>query len=276
MEFESFLVVFGGAVCALLGAWIYFRRYQLLRVPIGVMNLTDIAVMVVAVVALPFLYLLLPIWLVGAFLFLTALSVLYAVCQPALRARWIIWLVALALLLLDGLAASRIGTTQNAFFAINDLVLILLTVGIANLWAQSGAKARDMALLGVALAIYDYLATVRSPLMMTLVDRLATLPLAPVVAWNTDGATLSIGLGDLLLASVFPLVLRKAYGRTAGLVALALAICVIGVLLAFPSRTGFPVMLVLGPVTAAQYILSRWRRGPERTTKRYLLGETIH
>jgi hypothetical protein len=276
MKIESFVVVFGGAVFALLGAWIYFRRYQLPRVPIGVMNLTDVAVMVLAVVALPFLYLLLPIWLVGACLFLSALSVLYAVCQPPLRVRWAIWLVTLALLLLDGLAAYRMGAAQTVFFAINDLVLILLTVGITNLWAQSGAKARDMALLAVALAIYDYLATARTALMTTLIDRLATLPLMPVIAWNTDGATLSIGLGDLLLASVFPLVLRKAYGRTAGLVALALAISIIGLLLVFPSRTGFPVMLVLGPVTAAQYVLWRWRRGPERTTKRYLLEETIH
>jgi len=276
MEIEPFAVVFGTAVFALLGAWIYFRRYQLPRVPIGVMNLADIAVMVVAVVALPFLYLVLPIWLVGAFLFLTALSVLHALFQPAFQARWMVWLVALTLLLLDCLTAYRMGTAQNVFFAINDLVLILLTVGISNLWAQSGAKARDMALLGMALAIYDYLATARSPLMTTLIDRLATLPLAPVIAWTSGGARLSIGLGDLLLASVFPLVLRKAYGRTAGLIALALALCLIGVLLAFPSRTGFPVMLVLGPLTAVQYILSRWRRGPERTTKRYLLEETIH
>jgi hypothetical protein len=202
--------------------------------------------------------------------------VLYAACQPALRVRWVIWLVALALLLLDALAASRMGTARNAFFAINDLVLILLTVGIANLWAQSGAKARDMALLGLALAIYDYLATARSPLMMTLVDRLATLPLAPVIAWNSGGATLSLGLGDLLLASVFPPVLRKAYGRTSGLVGLALAMCVIGVLLAFPSRTGFPVILVLGPLMAALCLVCRGRHGPERTTKRYLLEETIH
>jgi hypothetical protein len=114
------------------------------------------------------------------------------------------------------------------------------------------------------------------PIHGVVIRGLATLPLAAVIAWTSGGATLSIGLGDLLLASVFPLVLRKAYGRMAGLVAFALAMCVIGVLLAFPSRTGFPVMLVLGPLTAAQYILSRWRRGPERTTKRYLLEETIH
>jgi hypothetical protein len=276
MGFESFAVVFGGVCCALVGSWAYFRRYQLPRVPIGVMNLTDVAVMVVAAVALPLLYLLLPIWLVGAFLILAALSVLYATFQPALPARWAIWLVALALPLWDGLAALRMGTAQNTFFAINDLVLILLAVGIANLWAQSGARARDMALLGVALAVYDYIATARSPLMLTLVERLAALPLAPALAWTSGGATLSIGLGDLLLASVFPMVLRKAYGRTAGLMALALAICVIGVLLAFPSRAGFPVMVILGPLTAAQYVLSRWRRGPERTTKRYLLQEPIH
>ena len=72
-----FYVVFGCVVCALVGSWIYFRRYQLSRPPLGVINVWDIAVMILAIIAFPFLYLALPVWLVATLLLLTALSVLY-------------------------------------------------------------------------------------------------------------------------------------------------------------------------------------------------------
>lgn len=273
MGHAPFLVVFGCAVSALVASWAYFRRYQVSRPPIGVTNIRDIAIMIVAIVTLPFLYLVLPTWVVAAFLLLSAFSVLYFTFQPTLPVRWASWLLALTLLLLDGVAVYVFGAGQNAFFAINNLVLILLVVGITNLWAQSGVKARDMATLGVALAIYDFIATTQSPLMMSLLDRLSNLPLAPITAWNSEGATLMLGLGDLLLGSVFPLVMRKAYGRTAGLVALALALVTFGVLLTFPLRQGFPMMVILGPLMMAQYLYWRLQRGQERTTKQYLLEE---
>jgi hypothetical protein len=177
--------------------------------------------------------------------------------------------VALTLLFVDNIAVLFVGTKQNTFFAINNLILLLLAVGVANLWAQSGVKARDVVALGLFLALYDFLATTLSPVMGALLDRLLSLPLAPIVAWNSDGATLMLGLGDLLLASVFPLVMRKAYGRTAGLVALALAWVSIGVLLVYPPRQGFPVMAVEGPLMAAQFLYWSMRRGQERTMKRY-------
>ncbi len=275
MQRLYFIVVFGTVACTLVGAWLYFRRYQLSRLPIGVMNLADIAVMMVAIIALPYLYLVLPVWLVATFLLLSALSVLYAALQPVLRARWAIWLMALSALFIDMIAAFLMGTKQNTFFAINNLVLVLLAIGVANLWAQSGVKARDVVALALFLAVYDFLATAQSPIMIRLVARLSSVPLAPLIAWNSDGATLTLGLGDLLLASVFPLVVRKAFGRTSGLVALALALASIGVLLAYPSRQGFPVMAVEGPLMAAQYLYWRLRQGQERTTKRYLLEDPL-
>jgi hypothetical protein len=251
MGLATFFVVFGDAVCALMGSWLYFRRYQLPRPPIGVITMRDIAIMIAAVVTLPFLYPVLPVWVVAAFLLLSALSVLYFTLLPALRVRWLVWLVALALLLLDAATFYVFSARQDSFFVVNNLVLLILIVGIANLWTQSGVRARDMVILGIALAIYDFIATTQSPLMITLLDRLSSLPLAPIVAWNGEGATLMLGLGDLLLAAVFPLVMRKAFGRTAGLIALAFALGAVGVLLAHPVHEGFPVMVVLGPLMAA-------------------------
>jgi hypothetical protein len=63
--------------------------------------------------------------------------------------------------------------------------------------------------LGAALTVYDFEATSLLPLMNDLIGRLAGLPFAPMMTW-ASGANhwLGVGLGDLLLATVFPLVLR--------------------------------------------------------------------
>ncbi|MGZ3582523.1 MAG: hypothetical protein ACXWP6_07295 [Ktedonobacterales bacterium] len=273
MGYLSFFVVLGCVACALAASWAYYSRCQLSRVPLGVINLTDIVVMIVAIIVVPFLYLILPVWLVAAVLLLTAISVLYVTVQPLLRARWAVWLVALALILIDAIVAYRMGTQGNAFFVVNDVVMIVLVVGVANLWAQGGAKARDMVILGLFLALYDFIATARLPLMNTLIDRLSGLPLAPIIAWRSGNVTLSLGLGDLLMASVFPLVMRKGYGRTAGLVVLALPLVAISGLLVFPLRQEFPLMVILGPLMALQFLYWRRRQGLERTTRQYLLEE---
>jgi hypothetical protein len=95
-----------------------------------------------------------------------------------------------------------LGTRQNAFFAVNNAILLVMGVRITNLWAQSGMTARDTVLLGVLLALYDFIATVQLPLMGELITRLSDLPLAPLVAWSSENTMSSIGLGDLPLNTV--------------------------------------------------------------------------
>jgi hypothetical protein len=275
MQHLSYYVVLGCVVAVLLGSWAYFRRYQVSRPPIGVFNLKDIALMVVLIILLPLLYLALPLWLAATLLLLVTLSLLYFAWEPVLQVRWAIWLAALTLLALDSAAAFLFGTNQNAFFAVNDLVLLLIVIGATNLWVQSGMKARDAAILGVFLTLYDFIATSRLPLMGDLVTRLSGLPLAPLVAWSSEHTLWGIGLGDLLLASVFPLVMRKAFGRPAGLIALLLTLTAISTLLALPLQGLFPVMVVLGPLMVLQYFYWRWRRGRERTTWQYLEEEPL-
>ena len=270
----SSFVVLGCVACALVGSWAYFRRYQVSRPPIGVFNGRDLVIMVPLLILVPLLYLILPLWLTAALLLLVALSILSFTWEPLLPARWAIWPVAVTLLVVD-CGAAFMGTQQNAFFAVNDIVLLMMVVGMTNLWAQSGMKARDTALFGIILAPYDYITTVHLPLMGELLTRLSALPLAPLVAWSSAHTMPSIGLGDLLLASVFPLVMRKAYGRLAGLVALFLALATIGALLALPMPSGFPLMVVLGPLMGLQYLYWRRQRGQERTTWHYLLEEPM-
>jgi hypothetical protein len=221
----------------------------------------------------------LPRWLVAGLLGLGLLSLVYFTAEPVLRSRLAIWLLVIAILALDAGAALHFGGQSVPFFIINNAVQVVAVVGATNLWAQSGLKARDTAIFGVALAAYDYLFTSILSLMMDLFGHLAGLPFAPLVAWPVSSAGgLSIGLGDLLLAAVFPLVMRKAFGRMAGLAAIATALGtlagLIGLALSSLLAAMFPVMVLLGPLMALQYLYWR-RRRPERTTRQYLQVEPM-
>jgi hypothetical protein len=57
MDTISFYVVLIHVLLAILLSWAYFKRYQLKRPPVGVLNLVDVAVMLAGVVAVPYLYL---------------------------------------------------------------------------------------------------------------------------------------------------------------------------------------------------------------------------
>jgi hypothetical protein len=279
MLHAAFYVVLGCAAGALLLGWAYFRRYQLTRPPLGVINLGDVALMVGAIILVPYLYLALPLWLAAGLFATGILSILYYLWEPILRARWAIWLTVLLLVAADVATALRLGTRSAPFFAVNDGVLIIAVVGLSNLWAQSGMKARDVAVLAGALAVYDLIATSVLPVTTDLISRLGGMPFTPVVAWGTGGGGLGIGLGDLLLATVFPLVMRKAFGRGAGLVALAVALGTLGALLTLLELRGvpatLPAMTPLGPLMVAQYVYWRRRRGPERSTRDYLQAEPL-
>jgi len=275
----AFFVVLGCAAGTVLLSWVYFRRYSVARPPVGVMGLTDVAILLVAIVLIPYLYLAPPLWLVAAFLGAAVLSALYLSWEPVLRARWAIWLVSCTLLAADTSSALGLASASNLFFAVNNLVLALAVVGIANLWAQSGLKARDTAILAAALAVYDFIATSRLPLMDDLIDRLAGIPFAPLLAWDASpGAQgLGVGLGDLLLAATFPLVLRKAFGRPAGALALGIGLAAIAGMLALLDLrivgVTLPAMVALGPLFVLQYTYWRHRSGPERATWQYLQAE---
>jgi hypothetical protein len=233
-------------------------------------------VMLAGVVFVPYLYLYLPLWL-GTLLLLSATaSIIYFVLEPMLHSRAALWLLAGALVAADVLALLVSGPASAVFFAVNNLVLVVTIIGVAALWAQSGMRARDAAILGAALAVYDFTFTVRMTFMSDLITRVADLPFAPVVAWPTTGGQWSgIGLGDLLMAAVFPLVMRKGFGRAAGVWTMAIVIAALTIVLALPIQSDFPVMVVLGPLMVLQYTYWRRAQGPERTTFAYLQMEPV-
>jgi hypothetical protein len=273
VEHPAFYIVLGFTAAAMMGGWGYFRRFQVTRPPIGVMTLGDVAVMVAATVVVPYLYLALPLWLVAGFFALGVLCVLYTVAEPVLRAGWAIWLVALVMLGADIGTNVQFGATRLPFLLANNVVLTLVIVGVANLWAQSGTKARDVAVLAGALAIYDAIATSFLPITTDLFHHLADMPLAPTLAWGSGSDRLGIGLGDVLLATVFPLVMHKAFGQTAGVVAGGLSLSAIAILATIlellDSGVAIPVMVALSPLMILQYCYWIRRQGAERTTWQY-------
>jgi hypothetical protein len=228
----------------------------------------------------PLLYLALPSWLVIGLMGLGALSAVYVVCEPVLKSAWACWLVFLLVGIAEGWAALPAGSTGRALMLVNNGVIGIAVIGVANLWAQSGMKARDAAILGGALALYDLVATSTLPLTGDLLTRVATLPFGPVVAWNdrAGGPATLVGMGDLLLATLFPLVMRKAFGQVAGRVALAVSCGSIaapaGIALLYPVGM-FPVMTVLGPAMVLAYLWWSRRSGPERTSWQYVQAEAL-
>lgn len=270
----AWAVVTALVAVATLAGWTYLRRFELLRPPIGVFDRHDVVFMLVAIVVVPMAYLALPRPVVGTILCLLALNVFWFGLEPVLRYRVLLWPAAVGLVVAD-VVVSVTGNAGAAWIlVVNDLELVLLAVFVTNVLVQSGMRARDLALLVSGLAVYDVVATTWLGVMNDLLRRLATLPFAPLVAWREGGQWLALGLGDLLIVVLAPLVLRKAFGRTAGIVSavtsVAAAAGMLGaVRLGWFSRP-IPAMVVLGPLLLAQYAWWRLRLGGERRTWEYL------
>lgn len=267
------VIIFGFALLSLALSWLYFRRYRMQRPPLGVFNLWDIAIMLGGILLIPFLYLLLPRWLVTVLLGLGVLGILYVVFEAIWHSSRVTWLLTMFWIVVTPLIWWQFGARSQVFLAVNNIVQVMAVIGITNLWAQSGLKARDAAILGGALVVYDLVFTSFLPLMDDIFAQLEGLPFAPVIAWPVGEEMGLIGLGDLLLAAVYPLVMYKAYSRTAGLAAFSLSVAALAAVFALPfllPAVGvFPVMVVLGPLMVLQYIYWRRRNGPERTMKQY-------
>ena len=281
---SSILVVLGGTLLAVLGGRQYLRRVRIDRPPIGVFNVRDLTFMFVMLVLLPPLYLHLPRWLVAAFLVVVSAGVLHLtlaplVGRPPLIRRPPLVRRALPALAAVGLASAEValvltGHAQStAFTAVNDVALLVIVVGVTNIWTQSGIRAGAVAAFGAVVAGYDLLATWFLPLMTDFFTHLQALPFAPAMGWGSGPGSAFVGLGDLLFIVLWPLVAEKAYSAAAGRVAALLTTgCVALVFLAFRLdlvNRAVPAMALIGPVIVAHQWWLRRRHGAERTTGEY-------
>lgn len=275
----ALIVVNGLAVACLALAWVYFRRYQINRPPLGAFNRTDVLVMLIALVTMPYLYLVMPAWAAASFLALGMLSVSSTALQPVVSQRALRWLIIAGLLTADIILAVTEGAASAQFLAVNNAVLVVVVVGTATLWAQGGMKAKDLGILAAGITIYDFFATTQASVMGEIAQRLSAIPFVPFISWGPPTRPLALGLGDLLVAAVFPLVMRKAYGRSAGRVALGTsAAAIVGMLTTLyliDTTTLVPAMVVLGPLVVAQIAYWSRKREAERTTWEYLRDEPL-
>lgn len=236
----------------------YFAKVTMPRPPVGRFVWADICVMVVMLVAMPFAYMHMPIALVVTIFGVVLFTVSQLALSPMLGGRNAA--LAAALLCAADVAAYFAGW-PTAVLVVNDLTMILLTVGVANLWAQTGMKAAHVAGLAAALTVYDALATGMSSLTADFVSRVEGLPFAPILATGYGPVSSLAGLGDCLMLAVWPLVAAKAYGKAAGWwAAVTEAALLLGLTLAvlFADLELFPLLLPLGPLIVGQHLF--WRR----------------
>lgn len=254
---------------AILLSTLYFLRLRIERPPVGVFTLRDIGVMMAVVVALPVLYLALPSFAVATILGLMVVFGVQLTLAPIMTGR-------LAL----GVAFSAAALELTFFFrapdvatVLNNLLLLTLVVGVTNLYVQSGIKVRDVAVFGALLAVYDLVATVMLPTMSEFLRKTIELPFPPVFAAWGGPLPVMIGLGDVLMLTLWTLASLKGYGRAAGWLAACSGLVLTAALVAGIQSgllTGlFPVTVLAGPFMAMQYLFWRRRRGAEQTMATY-------
>ncbi|MEV0819782.1 hypothetical protein [Nonomuraea rubra] len=241
----------------------YLGRYVIPRPPVGRMVGADIAVMVTALVVMPFAYLHVPVGVVVSVFGLVVLTLTQLMLAPVLGGRWAM-IAALALCAAD--VAAYAAGWPLALLVVNDALLILLVVGVVNLWAQAAVTPAQVAALAAALTVYDTLATGLSSLTVDFVQRMQGLPFAPVLATSYGANPSLIGLGDCLMLSIWPVVALRAYGKVAAWSAAGLEAVLLAVSIAFVLTGGrpMPLLTVLGPLIFVQWLY--WRRWQARRT----------
>jgi hypothetical protein len=251
----------------------YFARVELPRPPIGVYRRFDVLVMSTMVVVAPMGYLALPRTVVAATFGLVLLMAVQMVLAPPAGGRPTL----LAGLVLCGADAMvwKLGHPLPVTL-LTDAVLALGVVGVANLWAQGGMHAAHVAWFAVLVGGYDLVATGLTDVTARLFDELRGLPFAPMFVLPTRPVPVGVGLGDLLMLALFPLVVTKAFGRRTGRVAevgqLVLVTAVVALFWLGVVRSTLPLLTVFGPCDAVFFLVCRRRHARERTTFEWHTG----
>ena len=252
------------------------------RPPIGTFNGRDIVVLLAFISALPFLYGYLPYWLITCLLVLTFSSALYIGYRPVLGAgrTW------LGIGLLIGLnvwtSHHLMGSTAGwqLWWAELSILVGLGAIAVSNLYIQGGMKLRYVTWLAVGLAVYDIIFATLLPLTDELVAGYLAHPLDPLLGMRFGIDNYGVGLGDLLVYSLFLVATYKAYGAKAARIAYGLIVLMGAFVTAFiPFLLNFldteldllvPAQALFGPAALVCYLWMKRRYGRERTMGEYL------
>ena len=273
---EIAMLVLIVALVPLACVW-YFVSADVHRPPLGTFNAKDVGLIMIAVVMFPLLYLVLPVGVVATVFALTFLGIVHmtlAALLPRVSAGMLSAAVVAAPLILYWMVGG--GATSLITLAASDLVVAIAIVGICNLYVQNAFRASDVVIFVLALAVYDVLATTVTGLTGRLFDRLGTLPLIPGLFWGTGPNGAGVGMGDILVLSLWALVVYKGWGFRAFWWAAALApgfvttIAILQLHELLPPTV--PVMTAVAPVVVLQYFLFRKTWGKEATVRARRLG----
>lgn len=281
------LAVTGTTLTCLL-ALLYLRHVRLERPAIGTFNGRDIAVLFVFIIGLPLLYLILPLQPLVVFLGVTFVSALSIGLRPLLSPT-LTWLV-VGLLVGANIWMTRalLGTVGGwqIFWLENSILVIAAAVSVANLYVQGGMRLKHVAVFGLVLAGYDALFTFQWPVTNILTQRFLESPLDPAIGFRLGIYNAALGLGDLLVYSMFVAAVLKAYGAAATRIAMIITVVFGAVVpalapLAFrfliDARTDLivPAQVAFGPVAFLSYLWFRRRYGRERTMVEFLAGTVL-
>lgn len=260
------LVALSCFIALMMGvAGLYMARIRMPRPPVGVYVPADIAAVCVGVVLAPLLYGGLSGATVSALFSLVLCLAVQFTLAPVCGGR-VAWCLATAAAVLTVVVHGR----PAAVRACTGLLIALAVVGVANLWAQSGMRSSHVAGLAGALTCYDLVATTLTQVTQDFFTQVQGRPFAPVFQLTGGPQPVGVGLGDLLLLVLYPLVAARAFGRWPALGAAIVGLAVtsgISVLFALGVLTaGFPLLTALGPLIVAQHLVWSRREGGERTT----------
>ncbi|WP_372347400.1 hypothetical protein [Streptomyces sp. KL116D] len=270
------LVTLALSVGVALAAVASFRRFTLPRPAVGAFNGNDMVVMMAFVIALPFLYLAFPNWLLPPVLGLTLIGGLAVTWGPVIPSRALRWTLILGLIAADWLTARTAEddpTHATPYWLVNSLMILLMAVGAANMNAQGGLRLRHVSRFALALAVYDLFFATVIPMTQRLFNAVQGYAFAPSAGIRVGDLGAVVGMGDLLVYALYTTVAYKAYGGRGLRVSLSLVAVFGGLLpplapLLVEAATGslpslVPAQLFFGPAAFAGYLVLR-RGGAER------------
>ncbi|HKE67449.1 MAG TPA: hypothetical protein VKB59_22815, partial [Micromonosporaceae bacterium] len=277
------VVVLVGAMATCAASLVYIGRVRLERPAIGVFNGRDVVVLFVFIVTLPVLYLVLPHAALTTFLILTFVASLSIGYRPVVP-RAVLWLAIGGLLGFNVyIARTMLGTVTGwqLYWAETSVVVLLGATAVANLYVQGGMQLRHVAWFAFGLGFYDVTFSVIIPLTPKLADAFIGYPLDPSIGMRVGILNANIGIGDLLVYSLFVIAAYKAYGRRAatvgvGLVAVfgatlpALAPLILEAVTRGNANAVVPAQAFFGIPALITYLLLHRHYGRERTTREFL------
>jgi hypothetical protein len=280
-SFIEFGVTLIGSATVATGALYYFRHVRQERPPVGRFNGRDIVLLMALIVALPFLYQVMPGWLITCFLAITfaaSLSIGYQQVVGPLP----LWL-GIGVLLGANIWESHtmMGSVAGwqLWWVELDILVALGAIAICNLYIQGGMKLIHVVCFGLALACYDVGSTLGINVTAVLVEKFIGQPLDPTFGMRFNVNNYGIGIGDLLFYALFVVACYKAYGWVAARLAMivmvifgAAAPSLIPLLIQivdFRNDILIPSQIFFAPAGFVLYLYLRHKYGAERTMAQY-------